>query len=79
MVNKETTRTDNPAAYERCAFGYLATAEKPCWGELMVNDDSGEDWIWSCEGHLMCSMYFGTSDEENLRRYDPIERGKENA
>jgi hypothetical protein len=60
---------------EQCAFGYLATAERPCWGELMVNDevviDDGADYIqiMSCEGHLMCSMYMGISDEQNLQRY----------
>lgn len=57
--------------FEDCAFAYLASKDKPCWGRVHVIDEIGEEYLYGCEGHEDCSMYLGISDEENLRRYDP--------
>ena len=54
---------------DRCAFAYLASVDKPCWGELLDCSDDCELVCLQCEGHLVASPWLGTSDEENLRRY----------
>jgi hypothetical protein len=53
-----------------CPFSYLATPQQPCWGDDVfyeITEDGGE--IYTCEGHTMCSLWLGTSDEENINRY----------
>jgi len=58
-----------PHGLDFCAFAYLATKEKPCWGQECVNDNISDEYIYSCEGHLTASVYMSTNDEENLSRY----------
>lgn len=60
----------NPYGNPKCCFEYLATKVQPCWGQIVYGTEADNVEHFTCQAHVSCSSYIGTSDIENMGRYN---------